>query len=485
MPRRGQVGDRLCLVLMLALVMLAPLFRSGKPPLAMALLGVLAIVGLAWVLLRGRAWGVGRGMAGLLFGLLLLPLLQWLPVPGLGRDLLPGQSDYYTAVALAGANDGAVSLSVVPRDTLLGGLLLLLPLGVFVMAQALSHRQLRLVVRFVFGMAIVQAVIGLMQFGGGPQSPLYLGMEYSHFGSAVGTYTSRNNYVGFMYLVLMLSLAMFITTLGRRNRAFPGRKPGLRARLAYWATSDGHLAFFFGALSLLLLLAVVFSRSRAGIGMAMIGIVLITVLLSRRIGGGNVFGLVGRVTAIGLALAIAIGLGPVLDRFSAHDPIADGRWTIFAGVLDGIRQFFPLGSGTGSFVNTFPAFQDVSQAMFLVNRAHNSYLEWMFTGGVFAMVLIAGFLVVYARRWGTVWKRGDWGEFRYLQVGAGLGLLLMGLHELVDYNLFVRHSGGLENPTKSALFEERSYTAFRIGWGEGGPQDEGWYPWWSGTIRLR
>ncbi len=25
----------------------------------------------------------------------------------------------------------------------------------------------------------------------------------------------------------------------------------------------------------------------------------------------------------------------------------------------------------------------------------------------------------------------------------------------------------------------------RIGWGEGGPQDEGWYPWWSGTIYLR
>ena len=28
-------------------------------------------------------------------------------------------------------------------------------------------------------------------------------------------------------------------------------------------------------------------------------------------------------------------------------------------------------------------------------------------------------------------------------------------------------------------------TAFRIGWGEAGPQLEGWYPWWSGTIRVR
>lgn len=31
----------------------------------------------------------------------------------------------------------------------------------------------------------------------------------------------------------------------------------------------------------------------------------------------------------------------------------------------------------------------------------------------------------------------------------------------MDYNLFVRHSGGLENPAKSAEFEERAYHAFR------------------------
>jgi hypothetical protein len=28
-------------------------------------------------------------------------------------------------------------------------------------------------------------------------------------------------------------------------------------------------------------------------------------------------------------------------------------------------------------------------------------------------------------------------------------------------------------------------TSFRVGWGEAGGQVEGWYPWWSGTIRVR
>ncbi len=28
-------------------------------------------------------------------------------------------------------------------------------------------------------------------------------------------------------------------------------------------------------------------------------------------------------------------------------------------------------------------------------------------------------------------------------------------------------------------------TLFRVGWGEAGSEDEGWYPWWSGCVYLR
>ncbi len=41
-------------------------------------------------------------------------------------------------------------------------------------------------------------------------------------------------------------------------------------------------------------------------------------------------------------------------------------------------------------------------------------------------------------------------------------------------------------PGGSNIYTQPSSTAFRIGWGEAGcGQQEGWYPWWSGTIRLR
>jgi hypothetical protein len=40
-------------------------------------------------------------------------------------------------------------------------------------------------------------------------------------------------------------------------------------------------------------------------------------------------------------------------------------------------------------------------------------------------------------------------------------------------------------PAGNTRYAVPSSTKFRIGWGETGPQYEGWYPWWNGTIRLR
>jgi O-antigen ligase len=328
-----------------------------------------------------------------------------------------------------------VTLSILPRETLAGWLALLLPIAVYLLTRATPVKWLRGLLVLMFAVAAFEAVLGLVQFGTGPDSLFYFGMEYTHRGSAVGTYTSRNNFVGFMYLSLMVSLALFMATLGRHKRA--AGQQSLRDRLVYFASPEGHRAFVYGALALLLLLAVIFSRSRAGIGLTMLGLVLASLAFSRRIGGGNVYGLTGTIVSGVFALGITIGLGPVLDRFSAQDPLSDGRWTIFDGVFQGIGQFFPLGAGTGTFVQTFPQFQDISQAAFLINRAHNSYLEWVYNGGVAAMILIAAFLAYFAARWFKVWKKGEWGEFRYIQVGAGLGMLLMLLHETVDYNLFV------------------------------------------------
>jgi hypothetical protein len=40
-------------------------------------------------------------------------------------------------------------------------------------------------------------------------------------------------------------------------------------------------------------------------------------------------------------------------------------------------------------------------------------------------------------------------------------------------------------PVGRRIYEVGESREFRIGWGEAGPQREGWYPWWRGFVALR
>jgi len=429
--------SRLVFWLLGVLLFLAPLFRAGKIPSALLLLELLslAILAILWWN-RFDTGKLGRWQVFALSGLLILPLIFLIPFPAFVTEVLPGRADYISALIYAGGDSqGWRALSLYPRETFSGWLVLLLPLSVYLAARSLETKQLRSLLSLVFLITIFQATLGLIQFGAGQDSPFYLGLTYTHFGSAVGTYTSRNNFVGLMYMVLMISLSIFIATLGQHRRKVGNQT--FRQRMVYLSTNKGHKAFLFAVFSLLVLLAIVFSRSRAGIGLTMLGVILVSLFFARRIGGRNVYGLTGTIAAVVLGFGISIGLAPVLDRFSANDPLTDGRWTIFEGTFEGIAQFFPLGSGPATFRETFPAFQDLSQANFIINNAHNDYLEWVYDGGLFSALLILVFMLIYIFRWSGVWKKGQWGEFRFIQIGAGIGMLLMLLHEFVDYNLFI------------------------------------------------
>jgi O-antigen ligase len=422
-------------LLLAAFIILAPLFRAGNTPLATLLLELLAVAGLLVVWWDSeRRMALGRFEMVLLAVLALFPLLQLLPMPGFTRADLPGQADYFVALQAAGVDQGAATLSTIPRETLSGWLRLLIPLAVYLLTRATSVRNLRKVLTVMFVVAVAQAVLGLVQFGTSPSTVFYP-IKDPMVGNALGTYVSRNNFVALMYLSLVLSLALFMGTLGRYKSKVSG--DSFRERIQYYASADGHRAFLYGAMALLLLLTIIFTRSRAGIMVTLLGVLLVSVVFSRRIGGSNVYGFTGTIVSGALGLSIAIGLSTVLDRFTISSPLSDGRWVIYDGALTAIGQFFPLGAGTGTFRETFARFQDLSQAQYVINRAHNSYLEWIYNGGLVAIALIVGFLVIYVARWVSVWRRDEWGEFRYVQVGAGLGLLLMLLHDLVDYNLFI------------------------------------------------
>ncbi|RUQ36517.1 MAG: hypothetical protein EKK71_08220 [Candidatus Competibacteraceae bacterium] len=103
--------------------------------------------------------------------------------------------------------------------------------------------------------------------------------------------------------------------------------------------------------------------------------------------------------------------------------------------MQAIGEFFPLGSGPGTYQSVMRRFHPADLLGVTINHAHNDYLEWLLELGLAAAILLAIGLLFYVRQWGRVWKRGEWAQFRFVQAGAGIALLLMLLHSLVDFNL--------------------------------------------------
>jgi O-antigen ligase len=419
-----------------AMLIFAPLFRSGQLPLALLALQLLAVAVLALVLWRPRPAPITRAEGLALIMLLVLPLLYLIPVPGALAALLPGRGVYVEAQALlmAAPPDRWAPSSLVPVETEQALLFLLIPVGVFLGVRVLRPDRAMPLVLLLLGVAALQALIGLLQYGAGKGSPELLGISLADARVALGTYTNQNHLAGLLNMVLPIALGLMVFSVGRGR---DDERAGWRGRVAFFASLRGHKALMYGAIALLLLVGVIFTRSRAGIALAMLGVLVATVAFARRIGGSNVYGPTGTVVAFALGIGIAIGLVPVLDRFSAEGAIADARWGIFSATLSGIGTFLPFGSGPGNYPDVFPAFQPAELGRWFINHAHNDYLEWLFEGGLLAGALVVFVLALYLRQWARVWPGETWSRLRFVQVGAGIGMLLLALHGLVDYNLHI------------------------------------------------
>jgi len=430
-----------------ALLVFAAVFlgTSGPLPLPMMTLEIVAVVLLLGLLLT---WRVAPGIKEVAGGgsvqplsrplqvfvtlLFLVPLVQLVPVPDGWWTQLPGRAFYAEAMWLAGDSGNGFdwrALSLIPSATEAAWLALLAPLAVFLAAMRLDRERLLPLVMVFLGIATLEALLGLIQFGSAAVTD-----------SALGTYRNRNHLAGLLEMALPMALALLAATVGHTRPPHAAtrhgrRKPTFRQWLARFSVTRINQVAALGAVSLAILLGLIFTRSRAGVTLAMVGILLSTLMFSYRLGGRNTYGLIGTFTAAGIGVASLIGLAPVLSRFTYADPFEDGRWKIFDATVRAIGEFFPLGSGAGTFVEVLRRFHPASFPGVTINRAHNDYLEWLLEFGLIAGVLILVWLLFYVRQWGRVWKRGDWTIWRFAQAGAGIALLLMMLHTLVDYNL--------------------------------------------------
>lgn len=135
-----------------------------------------------------------------------------------------------------------------------------------------------------------------------------------------------------------------------------------------------------------------------------------------------------------LAVAVWLGIGPVIKRFSEVDVTAEGRRTFYRNTLDLIGDFPLAGTGKGTYVNAYEMYEKVDDHLKL-SFAHNDYLEYAAENGVVGGGALAVAGVGLAVWMAAMWRRRRDPFAKGIGLGALLGVAAILIHGFTDFNL--------------------------------------------------
>ena len=371
---------------------------------------VLALLAVPPLLLAGWPRDARKGIAlpaALAIAASLLPLLYLIPLPAAWVLQLPGRAALLQPAVTELGSGLWLPLSFAPDATWQAWLKTIPPLALFLAALRMGEAARQRLLFALVLLALVQALWALLQWPAGADEWLYL---YGSDGAsrAAGAFANRSHLAGLLAMLLPV-VAMLALHGGHVRTAAPQR-----------------IAVAAGAL--LLVAAMLATRSRAGAGLLLIeGAAL--ALWSLRRQGARVVGTALAAVA-GAALLILPSAGPQLLQGFALD-VADGRAALLQRSFAAATTFFPWGSGPGTFAGVFATFDTTATLdTVFVNHAHDEPVQLLFELGLAGIALYAAALVATGR---VLVRHSD----DALRWACALGVAAALLHSLVDYPLRV------------------------------------------------
>lgn len=392
---------------------------SGGGYVANAILQLLAIALIAVACLAKPELPLERAQRSLLILLacvVLLILIQVIPLPTDTWRALPGREAILASLETAGIVIGGHGfVSLVPHESVKSAMWLLPPIAVLSAMirapQLYSGRNLAIA---LVGSMSVAVFLGAMQKAAGPASQLYF-YHFTNAGFAVGFFANVNHMASLLLVSIPFQAALLRDALERKNS-------DRVVRLAAVAASFG-----------VTVAGIVVVGSLAGYGL-LLPVTLASALIVRGTRRARtIAALLLPLAVLGAMAAILLDHDgqALLDQASAMS--AGSRQTIFATTWIAIRDFWPVGSGLGTFAEAYPSFEDPFNVMrSYVNHAHNDYLELVLETGLAGAVLLGAFLLLWARQAWRIWRDNLASVYAQAGVLASAALLV---HSLVDYPL--------------------------------------------------
>lgn len=369
--------------LMGAVLLLAP------PRVRLARLPALLLLGMALVPLTG-----------------LLPAVWFGPLPEWRTSLVEAWS-----VALPATRSAQPAATLEAWLTLVAGLVWLAAC----LGQQFSAGERRLVLRVLATGILVLAALSLAEPYNG-WCPSWWPRQPQRWGEGFGPFTNRNHSSSLFAIGAVLSAAVAYDSFRLRRRDWP-----------------------LAALGLILSLAAIFANtSRAGVLLALLGLVLWVATAALRHGLFRKLAVTSAVLLVAVAVVLAArgGAGTRLRSFTELDASAPGlRLELAREGLRIVSEAPLLGLGLGNFSAIYPMVTTLHHPVYHVLHPESDVVWLLVEGGVLlllpALLLVLWLLAAGPWRVPAEKARGQRSGLR-LRRAAAIGLLLALLHGLVD-----------------------------------------------------
>lgn len=363
---------------------------------------------------------------------LLLTLLACFPLSGrLMGVLSPVRYQLLVQTeALTGMDAAWPTLSYAPFQSL-GWWSFLLGLGMlFVLLKTCfaSPGMLRWTLWILLVLAVVQGVYGILQ----ALIPNLGVLWYikSGLGDARGTWINRNHFAGFMGMMLPLLLGLSMSRV----------RWGARLKFKTLLQSDRiHKDSMFLLALVIIALALLFSKSRAGIMSMFLGVGFFLFLIrGKDRKSSKRFWIIGSVLfGLTLLYGLRIGFDPIIDRFLALNKNISrlDYWNDSLAII----ADHPLGIGLAAFKYVFPAYSATSLTETVTPYyLHNDVLQLLVEAGWPGFALpIGAYLVFMINSFRQIRRMEFYTDPQkfFIAAGAFSGVVSISFHSFFDFNL--------------------------------------------------
>lgn len=415
--RLGLVPAYLLLCLLLGGASAAGIWAN----LLLQLVGLLLIVTSLFVVRQAPITTPSRQLIALSVLMLAVVAVQLIPLPPNIWTRLGGRETVVAGFALLGQPLPWLPISLAPHETLASALWLVPAIAVLLGIAKLGAFRSTWLAWVLILVAIVSAALGAVQVADGSWQPY----QITNIGVGTGFFANANHQATMLVSTIPFLAALYLTARSGRSAQ----------------RSSGLLVILSGIL-IIILVGLALNGSLAGAGLAIPVVTASAAMIWAARKPVPLWAAAGAllVTAASLYIPFSTPLGNNLTTAEAKTS-QFSRYTSFSVTIDAAREYLPLGSGIGTFVDVYRTHEDPAAVeQTYINHAHSDYLELLLETGLLGMAVLLIFLLWWGRRFFLAWRSDNPDHFARAASIASAAILA---HSLVDYPLRTAAVGAL------------------------------------------